>query len=640
MAAGTNGICLRWCRAIAGVFELQLALSEKDRESTSDQAKKGAPDSLELWHRKMLCKRFSIRNERWHVLQVCSHCIACTFSFKLAHATKPRCRLHVSEQLHKKLWPAVGKSCFTKKYLWIRDVCFLQAYDRQMAEWSATMTNKPRSSAQRPDNELPELNQQVRSFPYHFGDISAWHGLTTWCTCRGSTSTAENLYLGSLAALRCLDETNSKESTLWSCNPLGGNQDMDGRCSWAACLLNMFCLTWMIQEQSCRAKMPFVKKWPTCNCNYFATWQNMRIKLAKRLQDRPKDETTGLLLEIWSLWPGPLNCCPRFEHMSAPHMSNSCPTSHESLHRWVVNACCWCLTCMTCQVPLRSLFWYLLGWRWSPWRAVQRGNLLHPPRTCCRPSALMTVCVGCSATLRVLPRPAVAIHLYSWCWHIGYGYKTWSPTTCPQHLHIQLFKHTLTIFNTQYVHTPHLYTHFCPTQLFHTQFFDTHFPTQYLYTQHFYTHSCPTPLFHPQHFHTRLFHIHTHTHPTFTHHTFTHFFHQQHFYTEVFHTHTHTSLRHAFLAHTDPPPSAFSFLPFPSRLHLSFATHWKNLTCGVIRSFSWFFICKSWNLGARMKAVDTMEAMQSMVLQLRTGLEKSAKGGAMITRIFYTHIYM
>lgn len=45
------------------------------------------------------------------------------------------------------------------------------------------MTNKLRSSAQRPDNELPELNKQVRSFSYHFGDISAWHGLTTWCTC-------------------------------------------------------------------------------------------------------------------------------------------------------------------------------------------------------------------------------------------------------------------------------------------------------------------------------------------------------------------------------------------------------------------------------------------------------------------------
>ena len=34
------------------------------------------------------------------------------------------------------------------------------------------------------------------------------------------------------------------------------------------------------------------------------------------------------------------------------------------------------------------------------------------------------------------------------------------------------------------------------------------------------------------------------------------------------------------------PPSPFSFLPFPSRLQLSFATYYKKLTCGVIRSFN------------------------------------------------------
>ena len=49
------------------------------------------------------------------------------------------------------------------------------------------------------------------------------------------------------------------------------------------------------------------------------------------------------------------------EHMSAPHMSNSCPASHESLHRWVLNACSWCLACLTCQVPLRSSFWFPLN---------------------------------------------------------------------------------------------------------------------------------------------------------------------------------------------------------------------------------------------------------------------------------------
>ena len=55
---------------------------------------------------------------------------------------------------------------------------------------------------------------------------------------------------------------------------------------------------------------------------------------------------------------------------------NSCfassPTRHESLHRFVVHACCCCLTCLTCQVPLRSSF----------------ANLLHSPcahHRCYRP---------------------------------------------------------------------------------------------------------------------------------------------------------------------------------------------------------------------------------------------------------------
>ena len=42
-----------------------------------------------------------------------------------------------------------------------------------------------------------------------------------------------------------------------------------------------------------------------------------------------------------------------------------------------------------------------------------------------------------------------------------------------------------------------------------------------------------------------------------------------------------TSLRHTFLAHTDPPPS---------RLHLSLAAYWKKLTGGGIQSFN-LFVC-------------------------------------------------
>ena len=88
-----------------------------------------------------------------------------------------------------------------------------------------------------------------------------------------------------------------------------------------------------------------------------------------------------------------------------------------------------------------------------------------------------------------------------------------------------------TTFYTRYVLTPHLYTQICPTQLFHTHFFDTHLPTQCLHTQRFYIHSCPIPLFHPQHFHTRL----SPTHHFYTPRLYTHFFHQQHFYKELFH---------------------------------------------------------------------------------------------------------
>ena len=162
-------------------------------------------------------------------------------------------------------------------------------------------------------------------------------------------------------------------------------------------------------------------------------------------------------------------------------------------------------------------------------------------------------------------------------WHLA-AMATW-------HDHPPIIHNTCTYdtLNTQYVLTPHLDTHFCPTQLFHTQFFDTHtFPRNTLYTQHFYIHPCPTPLFHPRHFHTRLFHTRTHTpllHTTPLHTLLSP--------TTLLHgTLSHTSLRDAFLAHTDPPPSLFSFLPFPSHLHLSLAIYWKKLTCGVTQSFN------------------------------------------------------
>ena len=56
----------------------------------------------------------------------------------------------------------------------------------------------------------------------------------------------------------------------------------------------------------------------------------------------------------------------------------------------------------------------------------------------------------------------------------------------------------------------------------------------------------------------------------------------------------HTQLAHTYssthnLLHTNPSPSLFSFLLSPCHLYLSFAACWKKLTCGVIRSFNFFF---------------------------------------------------
>ena len=48
----------------------------------------------------------------------------------------------------------------------------------------------------------------------------------------------------------------------------------------------------------------------------------------------------------------------------------------------------------------------------------------------------------------------------------------------------------------------------------------------------------------------------------------------------------HTTCRHTCVAHANPSPSLFSFPHFPSHLYLSFASYWKKLTCGVVRSFN------------------------------------------------------
>ena len=179
---------------------------------------------------------------------------------------------------------------------------------------------------------------------------------------------------------------------------------------------------------------------------------------------------------------------------------------------------------------------------------LERGNLLRSPTACCRPSALMTVCADCSATLRMVPR--LAVGRCHWPLLMVLVCRFWLHNLITHHLSTTLVH---TTFYTEYLLTPHLYTQICPTQLFHTQFFDTLFPTQYLHTQRFYIHSCPIPLFHPQHFHTRLF-------PT--HHFYTPRLYTISFTNNTLHGTLSRTFRHTFLAHTDPPPSLCFFLPF------------------------------------------------------------------------------
>ena len=87
----------------------------------------------------------------------------------------------------------------------------MDPYDRDMAEWCAAMLQKVRSSARRPDDELPELDRLVRDFAYH--SAISRRGQTTWFMCfvevwrRARTCTWAAWPL-------CVAWMNPKESTL------------------------------------------------------------------------------------------------------------------------------------------------------------------------------------------------------------------------------------------------------------------------------------------------------------------------------------------------------------------------------------------------------------------------------------------
>ena len=224
------------------------------------------------------------------------------------------------------------------------------------------------------------------------------------------------------------------------------------------------------------------------------------------------------------------------------HMSNSCPASHESLHRWVLNACSWCLACLTCQVPLRSSFWFslndgsldapcedatfsirqepaadrLLSW-WS-------ARAARPHCACCQDRRL----------------PFTSTLLYSTLLMV-LACRLWRHNMITHHLSTTLVHTTL---SAQCILTPRLCTHVCPT---HNSLTHTRFPTHVLDTQHFCTHSCPTPLFHPQHFHTHDF-----SHTTFTRNFFTHL-------TSTRISCTHRSFTISFLFPASPIPFSIIF---------------------------------------------------------------------------------
>ena len=124
--------------------------------------------------------------------------------------------------------------------------------------------------------------------------------------------------------------------------------------------------------------------------------------------------------------------------------------------------------------------------------------------------------------------------------------------------------------------TPNLSTHNLLTHSLLTHNLLTH--TQLVHTQLTHTQLVHTQLTHRQLFHTQLTHTQlVHTHLASSHTTYSH----------TRNLLTHTTYSHTTCSHTtDPPPSLFSFLPFPSHLHLSLAVYWKKLTCGVIRSFN------------------------------------------------------
>ena len=172
----------------------------------------------------------------------------------------------------------------------------MEAYDRQMADWCATTMRRLRNRAARPDDELPELDRLVNSFPYHFGDISAWPDDMVLI----HSSAFENLYLGSLAALRSLDETKGVNIVISLCAAEMKSIKGQPEHGWKKLLSDMSIEHLEIDLDDPRTKLPGENGYCEELANqYFATWQRMCVQLTRILLGRSTKETTGLLFHCF-----------------------------------------------------------------------------------------------------------------------------------------------------------------------------------------------------------------------------------------------------------------------------------------------------------------------------------------------------
>ena len=181
----------------------------------------------------------------------------------------------------------------------------------------------------------------------------------------------------------------------------------------------------------------------------------------------------------------------------------------------------------------------------------------------------------CHTQFRLCHTPSLTHHL---------SHTTLSHTT----LSHTIFHHT--IFHTPSFSAPFFTHNFVTHHLLHTIFH-----TPLCHTASFATPLCRTPLCHAPSF-THNFVTHSLSHTTFTHTIF---------HTQLFHTRTHTHTHHLSSSHTifhmplchtqlcftsRSSTASFVFPSFPGPATTLCAHYWKKLSCGVIRSFNFWYL--------------------------------------------------